>query len=334
MNQQRFVESRRPSWERLDALLERFARKGGGCLSAEEVGELGPLYRHAAADLAYARGASYDTPLIDMLNRLVARAHARVYAHNATPETNAILAFFSTTFPREFRRSIGYIGICTLLTIACAIVSYVVISNRPGDAFALLPTALISPEIHKSLHNSNFAFNETNSPAVAAQIVTNNIRVAFLAFAGSATLGILTIWVIIQNGLMLGGVGALFTRAGFGYGFWATIAPHGFIELTAIQVAGAAGLLIAAGVLYPGDLRRRDALVINARRAGTLILGVAAMLSVAATIEGFFSPLRLPANLRIGFGLMTAVALVAYFALAGRARRSREKAGAAIAPWF
>ena len=121
---------------------------------------------------------------------------------------------------------------------------------------------------------------------------------------------------------MLGGVGALFTNAGFGYDFWATVAPHGVIELTAIQIAGGAGLLIAAGVLYPGRLRRRDAIAVNAKRAGTLIVGVASMLVVAGTIEGFISPQRWPPEVRIGIGAVTAVALLFYFGFAGR-RRAR-----------
>ena len=106
------------------------------------------------------------------------------------------------------------------------------------------------------------------------------------------TLGALTVYIIGFNGLMLGGMAALFTNAGFGKDFWATIAPHGVIELTAIQIAGAAGLLIAAGALYPGRRRRRDVIVANARRAGTLIFGVASMLVVAGTIEAFVSPRR------------------------------------------
>jgi uncharacterized membrane protein SpoIIM required for sporulation len=129
---------------------------------------------------------------------------------------------------------------------------------------------------------------------------------------------LLTIYIIVQNGLMLGGVGALYTNAGFGYDFWATVAPHGVIELTAIQIAGGAGLLIAAGILYPGRLRRRDAIVANARRAGVLVLGVASMLVVAGTIEGFISPQRWPAETRIAIGIFTAVVMTLYFALAGR----------------
>ncbi len=125
---------------------------------------------------------------------------------------------------------------------------------------------------------------------------------------------------------MLGGAGALFTNAGFGGDFWATVAPHGVIELTAIQIAGAAGLLIAAGIVAPGRLRRSDAVKANAQRAGMLIAGVASMLVVAGTIEGFFSPLRLPPAPRITFGIATAVLLAAYFALAGRKRPTTGRA--------
>ncbi len=164
---------------------------------------------------------------------------------------------------------------------------------------------------------------------MSSAIITNNIKVAIFAFAGCVTLGAFTLFILLQNGLMLGGVGALFANAGFGTDFWATVAPHGFIELTAIQIAGAAGLLISAGILAPGRLRRRDAVTQAARRAGVLIAGVASMLVVAGTIEGFFSPLRLPAVDRIAFGAVTAVLLVLYFGFAGR-RTGRLKSARGI----
>ena len=102
----------------------------------------------------------------------------------------------------------------------------------------------------------------------------------------------------------------------------ATIAPHGVIELTAIIIASAAGLLLAAGVLAPGRLRRIDALQRNAQRAGVLILGVSAMLVLAGTIEGFYSPQRFPPEARIAMGAVTAVAMAWYFTFAGRQRSS------------
>ncbi|MEO9171361.1 MAG: stage II sporulation protein M [Candidatus Baltobacteraceae bacterium] len=320
MTQATFVANRGPAWDELDALLVRVARRGVRRLTSHEIEAIGRLYRAVTSDLAYARGRRYDAALTAYLNRLTARAHACVYGADTTTGPARVAWFYSHAFPAEFRNSFVAILACSLLTVVCAIIGYVVIRTHPADAFALLPADIIPAEIRKSLHDSNFGFDPAQSPLMSSAIIANNVKVAILAFAGCVSLGVYTVWILIQNGLMLGGVGALFANAGFEKDFWSTIAPHGVIELTAIQIAGAAGLLIAAGILAPGRLRRRDAVAQNAQRAGVLIAGVASMLVVAGTIEGFYSPLRLPATYRLAFGALTAVALIAYFGFAGRNR--------------
>jgi len=318
VTQATFVERRTAAWNELDSLLARASRGGVRRLQAEQVEAIGRLYRAATSDLAYASGRGYDARLIVYLNRLVARAHAYVYRGAAVTGRERVVEFYARTFPREFRRSFGFFAICAAITVAAAVVAYVLVRTHPGTAYSLLPSAIVPDQIKRSLHDSNFAFDPSASPAMSSMIITNNVKVAIYAFAGCATLGLFTLWIIFFNGLMLGALGALFTNAGFGPDFWATVAPHGVIELTAIQIAGAAGLLITAGILAPGRLRRRDAIAAAARRAGVLIAGVASMLLVAGTIEGFFSPLRLPASDRIAFGAATAVLLVLYFGFAGR----------------
>jgi uncharacterized membrane protein SpoIIM required for sporulation len=318
LTQSAFVARRSETWQRLDAILTRAARRGTRALSPDEIADLGRLYRAMTGDLAYAQGRGYDRALVEYLNRSVARAHALVYARGQESGLTRISGFYSSVFPREVRRSLPYIAVCTALTVACAAVAYVLVRTHPADVYALLPAGLVPDTIRKSLHDSNFAVDASFAPAMSALIITNNVKVAILAFAGCVTLGALTVYIIAFNGLMLGGIAALFTNAGFGADFWATVAPHGVIELTAIQIAGAAGLLIVAGVLYPGRLHRRDAIVANARRAGTLIVGVASMLIVAGTIEAFISPRRLPSSTRIGVGFVTALVLAVYFVLVGR----------------
>jgi uncharacterized membrane protein SpoIIM required for sporulation len=325
MLQANFVEQRSGAWERLETLVERAARRGIRTLDASEVAELGRLYRAATSDLAYAGGRQFDPALIAYLNRLTARGHAIVYAGSAESGSR-LERFYGQTFPREFRRSLVYVGICAVLTLACAVIAYVAIRAHPGEAYALLPMPkwMIPDNIRKSLHDSNFAFDRSFAPAMSALIITNNVKVAILAVAGSVTLGVETVYIIATNGLMLGGLGALFTNAGFGIDYWATIAPHGVVELTAVQIAGGAGLLIAAAALFPGRLRRRDAIVRNARRAGILMLGVASMLVVAGTIEAFISPQRWPPDVRIGIGALTAAGLLYYFGLVGRKPESLQ----------
>lgn len=327
MRQREFVRKRGRAWERLEGLIARAGRRGLRALDAGEIFELGRLYRWAASDLAYAQAQNYDANLLHYLNRLAARGHAQVYGSTVETGRARIAGFFTHTFPQEFRRSWPFTGACIALTVLWAAVAYAIVSHDPSDAYALLPEWLVPAHITHSLHDSNFDFGPQSSAAMSSMIVTNNIRVAIMTFAaGIVTLGAGTIYLIVFNALMLGALGALYAQAGFGADFWITIAPHGFIELTAIQIAGGAGLLIAAGVLTPGRLRRRDAISQNGRRAGVLIGGVAAMLCLAAAIEGFFSPLRFSPEVRAAAGIVTAVLLVSYFGFAGRRSRANRAA--------
>ncbi len=317
VREQVFVTRRQPDWDRLEALLHDATARGVARLSADTLRELALLYRTATTDLAAAQSRGYSFETRGYLNRLVARTYSVVYARSATPGWKPIARFFSSTFPREVRASGRIIIATSTLFVLAWIVAYWLVSIHPLSAYALLPQEEI-PTITKRLHDSNFGFDRAYAPAMSSMIITNNIRVTMLAFAGGMTLGILTIWEILNNGLMVGGLGALYASKGFGSDFWATIAPHGVIELSAIQIAGAAGLLLTQAIIAPGRLRRSDALKANARRAGVLMIGVAGMLVVAGTIEGFITPQRTSELFRFSVGGLTAVLLTAYFAFAGR----------------
>jgi len=316
-----FVSRRSARWARLEALLARAGRSGLRTLNAAELFEVGRLYRWLTSELAGAQGHGYDTQLLQYLNRLTGAAYAHIYRAGATSGRARIARFFTHTFPAEFRRSFPQIGLCIALTLLWSAIAYAIVWRTPANAYALLPPELVPGGITKSIHDTNFGFGPQESAAMSSEIITNNIRVSILAFAGGiVTLGALTLYMIIFNALMVGALGALYTHAGFGFDFWATIAPHGFIELTAIQIAGGAGLLIGAAVLVPGRMRRSDALRENGRRAGVLIAGVTAMLCVAGMIEGFFSPLHFPSAVRFSVGVFTGILLLLYFSFAGRER--------------
>jgi uncharacterized membrane protein SpoIIM required for sporulation len=322
MRERRFALARRERWDRLGELVDRAAARGVRALSADEVDELALTYRAATSDLAIARARGEDPVILDHLNRLTGRAHAVVYVATARSGWGRVREFVVRDFPREVRRSWMPIGFCTLITVVSALVAFASVWSDPANAHALLP-GMPLPPVTKALHDTNFGFDRAYSPAVASEIITNNIRVAVVAFAGGMTGGLLTGWIILTNGLMVGALGALYGKVGFGPDFWATIAPHGVIELSAIQISGGAGLLLAAGYLRPGRARRSDALVVAARRAATLVIGVALLLCVAGTIEGFISPQRLSIPVRGAIGAATAIALLAYLLGAGSQQATR-----------
>ena len=155
---------------------------------------------------------------------------------------------------------------------------------------------------------------------LAAQIFTNNIQVTFLAFAGGILLGLGTLYVLIQNGILLGAVAGLAIGAGNGRPFFELVVAHGVLELSCIAVAGAAGLRLASAIVDPGTRSRMDALRTEARAAVEIVLGTAVWLVVAGLVEGFLTPAGKGLDRRADRRLRPRRALLGPRLLARRAR--------------
>jgi uncharacterized membrane protein SpoIIM required for sporulation len=161
----------------------------------------------------------------------------------------------------------------------------------------------------------------TSAPAAqfASQVFTNNAQVGFLAFAlGPLTLGAGTGAVIVFNAANLGVAAGLFAAAGEQPKFWGLILPHGLLELTAVFVAGGAGLRMGWTIVAPGDRRRTVALSEDGRRAFVVALGLVAVFAVAGIIEGFVTGAPIPTWLRVGIGVLAEVTFLSYAIILGR----------------
>ena len=122
-----------------------------------------------------------------------------------------------------------------------------------------------------------------------------------------------TCFVLVTNGQSIGAVLGLYFSKGIGSLIIAFIAPHGVLELTAICIAGGAGLLLGAAFIIPGDRTRRRALVENGKRSITLVAGATFLLVGAGIIEGFISPIPWwPLELKLTVCAVTALLLYAY----------------------
>jgi uncharacterized membrane protein SpoIIM required for sporulation len=150
-------------------------------------------------------------------------------------------------------------------------------------------------------------------PFASSSIMINNIQVSLAAVAGGMTAGLLTVYSMLLNGLMIGTIGALVTQNNLAFPFWAFVFPHGALELPAIFLAGGAGFLLARAIVFPGQYRRTDALKLYGARATQLVFGLVPMLVIAGIIEGFFSPNPYIPNLvKYLAGLVLFVSLIAY----------------------
>lgn len=319
-----FIATKRPNWERLTALLNTSQGSGLVALSAEELIELGRLYRSATSDLAVARRDFPSHRVAQYLNDLVARAHGAVYQSRGT-RGRSLLAFFTETFPRTFRDTWVYTLISFLMFLLPALVGFGVTYYDQSAGTALLPGTEVAVANIRAQREWWKEINESGNGGAATMIMTNNIRVAVVAFAGGVLLGILTLYVLVQNGLMLGIIAGAAQALGFSSKLWGFVAGHGMIELSVIFFAGGAGLQLGWALVHPGLLTRRAALERAARRAAFLLLGCIPLLVIAGLIEGFISPSDLPLWAKLSVSLGSGVLLYSYLLLAGRERPSRRR---------
>ncbi len=318
MRSEDFIRERKPSWDRLQALMEDVERVGYVQMGKARVFELARLYREATSDLAQARTHFPDHQIAAFLNHLVARAHGKVYTGKALP-LQAIPGFFMHEFPALFRETWRYSALGALALFLPAILSFMVIKADPSLSEYFLPQFFKDSIEQRMEEDEHWADISPETGAMfSSYIMVNNIQVSFYAFGLGMFLGIGSLLILARNGIMLGAVAGVVNRAGADAVLWSFVVSHGVIELTCICIAGGAGFMLGSGVLFPGRHSRRDALVINATRAAKLIIGICPLLVIAGLIEGFISPLKIPAFSKFLFAIIPAVALVLYLNRGGR----------------
>ncbi len=325
-----FIASKRASWERLEALLGRIRRGRLAGLEAEELYELGRLYRQATSDLAVARRDWPSHRVVEYLNGLVTRAHAEVYRNEAAT-WRRLRDFVLVRFPEVWRQTFVFTLVAFLCFALPALLAFVVALRDPSQSSLLFPDADRLVDEIKAHHEWWRDINQGRGSS-AALIMSNNILISLKAFAGGVLLGLYALYLLIFNGLMLGTIAGLSLFYGFSSRLWTFIAPHAPIELSVIFFSGGAGLQMGYAILHPGLLTRGAALRQAAERAVIIMIGCVPLLAIAGTIEAFISPSDLPLWTKLLVSVATGVALYAYLLGAGRAQVVRQAHATKAAP--
>lgn len=299
-----FVATHQYSWARLGDLTER-ARKLKQ-MSPNELDEMVGLYQRTGSHLAHARVAyGGDEAIVGRLTFLVAEAHGVLYGQRETDVRRAITRFLVLTFPAATWSIRRFILVSALLTMVPWIVFQVWIGVSP-EAFDLTGDEAVT----QAYIDNDFEDYYSSQPAqnFASQVFLNNVRVAVLAFAAGILLCIFTVFILAYNGANVGVAGGLFTHVGEWERFWGLILPHGLLEISAVIVAGAAGLRLGWSVIAPGDMTRWDAVTAQGRAVGNVVIGLVIAFAVAGLIEGFVTGRPWPTSIRVGIGVIAFVA--------------------------
>jgi uncharacterized membrane protein SpoIIM required for sporulation len=296
LNLERFQTERGNTWERLDIALKKAGDRPER-LGADGVRELGTLYRGAAADLAFARRRFPRDPVTARLEALVLRARACVYAR--TGRRASLWSFVSRTYWVRLaeRPLIVLCAWAVLLVPAVGAAGWA--SVDPGAAAGLVPGQF---EAAADPPPEGRDYDAATAAAFSAAVMTNNIGVALLAFAGGIAFGAITVISLFYNGLILGAIGGLAVGAGHGTAFLRLVSSHGPLEISCIVAGGIAGLRMGWALIRPGPVRRATALRREARPAVEIAAGTVPWLVVCGLCEGFLTGPNLPVAVQACIG--------------------------------
>ncbi len=307
-----YTTARTPTWQRLDELARRRT------LTGAEADELVALYQATATDLSAVRSAAPDPETVARLSQVLARGRSRLAGAHAASLAD-VGAFVGTRLPAAMYRIRWWTTAVTLAFVALAVATGVLVATSP-DALALMGTPAEQQEY------VDHAFAEYYAPGAgfAAMVWTNNAWIAAVC-VGTGITGVLPAYMLFTNAVNVGAAGGLMAAHGRLDVFLQLIAPHGLLELTAIFVAGAAGLRLFWTWVDPGPRPRGRALAQEGRALFTVAIGLVGVLAVSGLVEGFVTGSGLPWPVKVAVGVVVLAGFWTYvLVLGGRAARSGE----------
>ncbi|MGB3393942.1 MAG: stage II sporulation protein M [Stenotrophomonas sp.] len=294
MRQEQFVTRHQHEWQQFEQWLQQRggrARKLRGTLDASLPGDetIPERYRRLCQHLALARQRGYSPQLVEHLQQLMQQGHNLLY-RTPPPRWQRAAEFLFAGFPQLVRSQGAAMWVaCALFVVPLATV-FVLLQYQPDLVQLLLdPRQIVQMEKMYDPAADRLGRDSGTDWAMFGHYIMNNISIGLRTFASGLLAGVGTVLVLLFNGITIGAVAGHLQHIGSGDPFWRFVVGHAPFELTAIVIAGGAGLQLGLRLLAPGRKRRIDALVEGGVIGAKLCLGVAFMLLVAAFIEAFWS---------------------------------------------
>jgi uncharacterized membrane protein SpoIIM required for sporulation len=326
MRQQQFEAENQPLWDEIAELMDDLHRAPGKRrMSPAEQLNFPACYRLLCSHYALARSRGFSPALIDQLHGLVLRGHSLLYRQQGGWRWR-VINFIHSGFPRAVRRSGGYFALSLLFFLLPGLLMGVGCYLQEDLIYTLIDDATVAqmessydPENHRI--GRTLARSSETDFTMFGYYIMNNIGIGFRTFASGIIFGVGALFILLFNGLVIGGLAGHLTRLGYTDTFWQFVSGHGSFELTAIVICGAAGLRLGHAVIAPGQRTRAQALKDHASEALQLVLGAALMLLVAAFIEAFWSSMSIQPTTKYLVAALLWSLVAAYLLLMGRRTR-------------
>jgi uncharacterized membrane protein SpoIIM required for sporulation len=324
-----FRVERQGSWLELEGLLDRIEARGIAQLTAQELERFPVLHRFAVSSLSVARAISLDRALLEYLEHLALRSYLAVY----TPPMRAGIAaweFISQRLPQAVRALRWHLLVMAAVLVLGGVAGYVLVDRSEGLWYdTLVPASLAQgrgplstrQELQQVL-STGLPATRTVLAAIADVFFVHNTTIGLLMFGLGALAGIPCLLLGFYQGLILGAMLALHAHRGLALPFMGWVSVHGVTELGGLLLFGAAGLRLGELLVFPGAHSRVENYGLHGPTAGTVALGAAVMMLIAACLEGYVRQAILLTDARLAIAALTFMIWLGYFAASGRGSRA------------
>jgi uncharacterized membrane protein SpoIIM required for sporulation len=251
--------------------------------------EMASNFTKLVDDLAYSKTFYPTSRVTTYINTLASRIFLGIY-RNRKEESNRLVKFWKFDVPDAmYRNRMVLLFSFFVFAIFCAVGFYSA-SNDPTFVSEILgPDYVRETEENIRKGNPFHIYADENSLFMFVRIMLNNILVAFTTFFQGLLFGIPSIIILMKNSIMVGVFEQMFYKHGLMQQAVVTILLHGLLELTAIIIACAAGIVMGKSMLFPKTLKRLDAFRNGVKDGVKMIISLVPVFVVAAWIESYIT---------------------------------------------
>lgn len=266
-------------------------------------------------DLSYARTFYPKSTVTRYLNGVAAQFHQKLYA-NRREDRNRIAAFWKYELPLLMFESRFKLLYSFLFFFGACILGWMSAAHDDTYVRLIMGDAYVNQTLENIKNGDPLAiYGGTGQADMFMQITVNNIKVSFVAFALGSFFSFGTIAILFQNGIMLGSFQYFFFERDLLLASVLKIWIHGTLEISAIVIAGAAGLVMGHSLLFPGTYSRLESFKQGAKKGMKIVIGLVPVFVAAGFLESFVTRLTLHPVASGSIIIVSAVFIVWYFVL-------------------
>lgn len=276
--------------------------------------EMADRFTELVNDLGYSKTFYPQSKVTQYLNGLASRIYLNIY-QNKKEESSRIVRFWKTELPLIVRKHHRALLYSFIIFVVCAIIAAFSASGDQAFVRGVMGDRYVDMTEENIAKGDPFGvYKDPNKFSMFFYIATHNIQVSFTVFVMGIFLSLGTVYLLFKNGVVIGAFQYFFFAKGLGWSSVLVIWIHGTLEISAIIIAGAAGIVLGNSVLFPGTHKRVDSLKQGAKDGIKMMIGLVPVFVVAALLEGYVTRLTsMPAWISIFILLASAAFIVWYF---------------------